>query len=76
VSTVRKALDAIPGTHADAVRVGSATVSYDQQRTTPAVIAQAVRDAGYDTGTGNASTVASTTGGARTSGGGCECGCG
>ncbi|MDZ4865101.1 MAG: heavy-metal-associated domain-containing protein [Gemmatimonadota bacterium] len=76
VSTVRKALDAIPGTHADAVTVGSATVSYDEQRTTPAAIAQAVRDAGYDTGTRNASTVASTTGGARTSGGGCGCGCG
>lgn len=48
VSTVRKALDALPGTRVDAVTVGSATVSYDAAQTTPAAIAQVVRDAGYE----------------------------
>lgn len=51
VTNVRKALGAIPGTRVDAVAVGSATVSYDATRTTPAAIAQAVRDAGYELAT-------------------------
>jgi copper chaperone CopZ len=48
VTNVRTALGAIPGARVDTVAVGSATVSYDVTRTTPAAIAQAVRDAGYD----------------------------
>ena len=48
VTKVRTALGAIPGTRIDAVAVGSATVSYDATRTTPAAIAQAVQDAGYE----------------------------
>ena len=48
VSTVEKALRAVPGIRVDAVNVGSATVSYDATRTTPAAIAQAVTDAGYE----------------------------
>ncbi len=67
VSAVRKALGAVPGTRVDAVTVGSATVSYDAARTTPAVIAQAVRDAGYESVTGGALVAAGVTGAA----GGC-----
>ena len=48
VSAVRKALGAIPGLHVDAVTVGSATVSYDAARTTPAAIAKAVRATGFE----------------------------
>ena len=48
VSNVRKALESLPGVHVDAASVGSATVSYDEARTTPAAIAQAIRDAGYE----------------------------
>jgi copper chaperone CopZ len=47
VTNVRKALGALSGTHVDSVTVGSATVTYDASQTTPAAIAQAVRDAGY-----------------------------
>lgn len=47
VSTVEQAIRAVPGTHVDAVRVGSATVSFDSSRTSRAAIAQAVADAGY-----------------------------
>lgn len=48
VSAVRTALGAVPGTRVDSVGVGSATVSYDPSQTTPAAIAQAVRNAGYE----------------------------
>ena len=47
VRAVREVLRAVPGTRVDAVTVGSATVSYDPSRTTPAAIAEAVRRAGY-----------------------------
>ncbi len=47
VSTVRKALGDVPGTYVDAVSIGSATVSYDAMKTTPATIAHAVSAAGY-----------------------------
>ena len=68
VSTVEKALRAVPGIRVDAVNVGSATVSYDATRTTPAAIAQAVTDAGYeplDAGT------PVTAGASRATSGGC-----
>lgn len=67
VSGVRNALRAVPGTRVDAGAVGSATVSYDAARTTPALIAQAVRDAGYESVTGGALIAAGVTGAA----GGC-----
>jgi copper chaperone CopZ len=58
VTNVRTALGAIAGTRVDAVAVGSATVSYDATRTTPAAIAQAVRDAGYELVTADAPVAA------------------
>ncbi len=48
VSNVRKAIEGLPGAHVDAASVGSASVSYDEARTTPGAIAQAIRDAGYE----------------------------
>ena len=48
VNNVRTALAAVPGTRVDAVAVGSATVSYDATRTTPAAIEKAIRGAGYE----------------------------
>lgn len=50
VKRVTQALSTIPGTRVDAVTVGSATVSYDESRTTPAAIDRAVREAGYQPG--------------------------
>ncbi|MEP7383143.1 MAG: heavy-metal-associated domain-containing protein [Gemmatimonadota bacterium] len=67
VSTVRKALDTVPGIRVDAVTVGSATVSYDESQTTPAAIAQVIRDAGYEPITAGAPVTAGA-------GGGCCCG--
>ena len=48
VRAVHAALAEVPGAQVDRVDVGSATVRYDPARTTPAAIAEAVRDAGYD----------------------------
>ncbi|CAN5892899.1 hypothetical protein BH11GEM2_BH11GEM2_35800 [soil metagenome] len=48
VSAVRKALGAVPGTCLDEVCVGSATVSYDESIASPAAIAEAISNAGYD----------------------------
>lgn len=48
VGAVRAALGAVPGTRVDSVTVGSATVSYDPSHTSPAAIAQALRNAGYE----------------------------
>lgn len=47
IKAVRNSLQAVPGVQVDNVSVGSATVSYDELQTTPAVLAQAVRKAGY-----------------------------
>ena len=47
VRTVAKALSAVPGVRVEAVTVGSATLTYDPKRTTPAAIAEAVQRAGY-----------------------------
>jgi copper chaperone len=69
VSKVSSAIAAIPGAQVDAVTVGSATVSYDDARTTPAVIAQSIRDAGYEIGAGGTSALAGA--GARTGRGCC-----
>lgn len=47
VSGVRKALGASLGTFIDEVSVGSATVSYDASIASPAAIAEAIVNAGY-----------------------------
>jgi copper chaperone CopZ len=48
VRAVHVALAEVDGAQVERVDVGSATVRYDPARTTPARIAEAVRDAGYD----------------------------
>ena len=62
VAKVRTALGAIPGARVDAVAVGSATVSYDATRTTPATIAEAIHDAGFELVPAGASVAADATG--------------
>jgi copper chaperone len=52
LASVRGALEALPGVKVEELKLGSATVSFDEQATEPAAvakaIAQAVEDAGYD----------------------------
>ena len=48
VRAVHTALADLPGAQVERVEIGSATVRYDPAQTTPAAIAEAVRDAGYD----------------------------
>jgi copper chaperone CopZ len=48
VTAVHAALAGVDGARVERVDVGSATVRYDPARTSPAAIAEAVRDAGYD----------------------------
>jgi copper chaperone CopZ len=48
VRAVHQALADLPGAQVERVDVGSATVRYDPAQTTPAAIADAVREAGYD----------------------------
>lgn len=74
VTTVRKALGALSGTRVDSVTVGSATVTYDESQTTPAAIAQAVSDAGYQPIDSPAIAVAAVGAGNAGAGGGCCCG--
>jgi copper chaperone CopZ len=47
VSHVKKTLAAIPGTHIDAVAIGSARVSFDPAATTAEQLAAAVTEEGY-----------------------------
>ena len=47
VGAVTGALKKVDGVTVDEVKIGSATVSYDPARTSPAAIAQAIEDAGY-----------------------------
>lgn len=49
VGAVTKALRSVDGVEVDDVKVGSATVSYDPTVTSPAQIADAVGNAGYET---------------------------
>ena len=72
VGAVRRALDAVPGAHADTVAVGSATISYDDTRTSPETIAQAVREAGYEPLAGGTPSAARKAG--AVPGSGCCCG--
>lgn len=48
MSRVREALVAVSGVTVDRMKVGQATVSFDETVTDPAAIAQAIEDAGYD----------------------------
>ena len=48
VGAVRGALKKVDGVTVDEVKIGSATMSYDPARTSPAAIAQAIEDAGYE----------------------------
>lgn len=48
VGAVTGALKKVDGVTVDKVKVGSATMSYDPARTSPAAIAQAIEDAGYE----------------------------
>ncbi|GJG88273.1 copper chaperone CopZ [Gemmatimonadetes bacterium T265] len=48
VRAVQAALADVPGTTVERVDVGGATVAYDPARTSPAALADAVRDAGYE----------------------------
>lgn len=74
VTKVRNALGALPGTRVDLVTVGSATVTYDESRTNPAAIAQAVTDAGYEP-VDSAALAGAAAGAAKVgTGGGCCCG--
>ena len=80
VSAVQKALGAVAGVRVEDVTVGSATVSYDESRTNPAALAQAVRDSGYRPLTSLLPVAAGATGaasgccGGSSSGGGSCCG--
>jgi copper chaperone CopZ len=74
VTKVRNALGALSGTRIDSVTVGSATVTYDESQTTPAAIAQAVTDAGYDVLDSPALVGAAVGAGKAGTGGGCCCG--
>ena len=47
VRAVRGALARVPGVDVEAVDIGTATVSYDESRVTPQILARAIRDAGY-----------------------------
>lgn len=48
VRAVRTALEGVDGATVEAVDVGSATVQYDPARTSPAALADAVSDEGYE----------------------------
>jgi len=48
VRAVRDALADVPGATVERVDIGGATVAYDPSRTSPAALADAVRDAGYE----------------------------
>ncbi len=48
VRAVRDALAEVPGATVERVEVGGATVAFDPARTSPAQLADAVRDAGYE----------------------------
>jgi copper chaperone len=48
VSAVREALSAIPGVKVEDVQIGSATVSFDEDKATVGDLVDAVSDAGYE----------------------------
>lgn len=48
VHAVREALGAVPGVKVEDVKIGSASVTYDEARTTVGELVDAVADAGYE----------------------------
>ena len=48
VGAVRQALAAVPGVKVEDVRIGSASVSFDESTTTVGDLVDAVSDAGYE----------------------------
>ena len=48
VGAVREALAAVPGVKVDNVSIGSASVSFDESKTTVGDLVDAVSDAGYE----------------------------
>jgi copper chaperone len=48
VMAVRRALESVEGVTVDEVRIGQATVQFDESAVQADVVAEAVRDAGYD----------------------------
>lgn len=71
VGAVKTALAELPGVRVQDVRVGSADVSYDPSTSSPEQIAEAVREAGYETqGAGGVATDTARPGRS----GGCGCG--
>jgi len=47
LNAVNRALGVIPGVRIDAIRIGRADVSYDENTTGPSQLEAAVADAGY-----------------------------
>ena len=48
VRAVREALDSVPGVNVEQVQVGSATVSFDESKTSVGDLVDAVYNAGYE----------------------------
>ncbi len=48
VHAVREALGAVPGVKVEDVRIGSASVTFDEGKTTVGELVDAVADAGYE----------------------------
>jgi copper chaperone len=48
VGAVREALAAVPGVKVDQVNIGSASVTFDETKTTVSDLVDAVSDAGYE----------------------------
>ena len=48
VGAVREALAGVPGVKVDDVRIGSASVTFDETKTTVGDLVDAVNDAGYE----------------------------
>ena len=48
VKAVEKALAAVDGATTESVQVGSATIAFDETRTSVGALIDAVQDAGYD----------------------------
>jgi len=47
LNAVNRALSDVPGVHIDAIRIGRADVSYDENTTGPSQLEAAIREAGY-----------------------------
>lgn len=47
LNAVNRALSVVPGVRIDAIRIGRADVSYDENTTNPSQLEAAIREAGY-----------------------------